>query len=125
MKHLKKFEGLSDPYYVEIPYKQYSHDTKKDSDFLTTREIDFLTGKIKSDLETKPLNSYFIIDNPKTDQGDFNQILIGKMDDGWYLVRVEFNRTHQIYGYYKCDQWEGLVGFLKDKKVLNETFKKI
>lgn len=39
---------------------------------------------------------------------------IDKYDDGWFVVSFIFNKKHK---YYKCDQIDGLVQFLKHQKV--------
>jgi len=40
-------------------------------------------------------------------------------DEWWYVSRQIYNADSSIkFTYYKCDQWGGLMTFLKDKKII-------
>lgn len=62
----------------------------------------------------------FILRNIKIDFGRYpNEICIDKLLDEWFIVRIEYHLSNQIYGYYKCDGFDGLKELLKDKDIIN------
>jgi len=54
---------------------------------------------------------------------DSIDLSIHVLDDEWYLVNtIDYGKGSisrgPKYGYYKCDQWGGLIKFLKDKEII-------
>jgi len=121
MRHIKLFEGFSDPLYDEISYVEYSIEMNKNlNDSFTHTQCKFLEKNIKSIYKTKVVRHIFTATVPSSevDKDHPNDIFICRKDDEWYLVRIEFHLTRQEYGYYKCDQWDGLLELLKDKGII-------
>lgn len=44
-------------------------------------------------------------------------ISIYKYEDDWFYVKYHFN---DIYSFYKCDQFDGLIQFLVHKKIIDK-----
>ena len=87
-------------YYTEIEKEEYH-------DFYNNKRIDFN----KHDLNRLiSLNDKFEVYKwNNTDYIDFNnQLFIHECEDEWFLVYNDGN-------FYKCDQIDGLIYFLKDK----------
>jgi hypothetical protein len=99
-------------------------------DSFTHTQFKFLEKNIKSIYRTylpKVVRHIFTATVPsrEVDKDHPNDIFICRKDDEWYLVRIEFHLTghryrgtRQEYGYYKCDQWDGLLELLKDKGII-------
>ena len=47
--------------------------------------------------------------------GIIGTLTIIKLEDDWFLVEYRFG--FEGYSWYKCDQFEGLIKFLKDKGI--------
>ena len=119
MRHIKLFEGFSDSLYDEISYDEFSIEMDKNpNDDSSHKKWKFLEKNIKSIYKTEIIHHVFTATSSEVDNDHPNDICILRKDDEWYLVRIEFHRTRQKYGYYRCDQWEGLMRLLKDKGII-------
>ena len=59
---------------------------------------------------------------------EYYEIEIYRLEDEWYMVRTEYKGVNtdlssgtlyrEEIKYYKCDQWEGLMKLLEDKKLV-------
>ena len=131
MKHIKLFESFNnDDYYkeiskqelVEIPIVDIS-----DQNISKIRDLGLNIVKLKSphiltsDGVRRVDIGYFIIND------DIAEVVtIIECEDEYFLVQMDSNILFPgLNNYltetridYKCDQWEGLVKFLKDKGIL-------
>ena len=121
MKHLKYIsEGFSkEEYYQEITYSDYLNESDRNPDDpFPINLVNFLEKKIIPGYTIKTIHNFFIARIKEIDKGHPNDICICRNDDEWYLVRIEFHLSNQEYGYYRCDQVEGLIKLLKDKGII-------
>jgi hypothetical protein len=137
MKHIKLYEAFNQSdYYINITEPEYDklmygiqfgyQEGEIDStnrDVFTSREVDFI-NKLTSDKDYLWVSFWERADDVSTDSFDESvrvaltyrddNIYITKIEDGYFLI----NFSNNINQLYKCDQFEGLVRFLKDKKVI-------
>ncbi len=115
MIYLKKFnESINHEFYHEITHDGFWNNNVKvincdasDMNILSKCLSDLYLGKNileKSDVIT----GIFYINK----QG-YSSILIKKTEDEWYYVRISGSTDY----YYKCDQIEGVLQLLKDKRI--------
>ena len=136
MKHLRLFEGFdTDEYYQEITSEEF--DDLEDNDEMIgfspkdREKLDIILNNnvgprfIKT-IRSSSYNSGFPYYNPASGGGClvlmlnddyFSHVAIEPLEDDYYIV---FTSNNKIDGskYYKCDQWEGLMMFLKDKGII-------
>ena len=138
MKHIKYIREAfnQSDYYINITEPEYDklmygiqfgyQEGEIDStnrDVFTSREVDFI-NKLSSDKDYLWISFWERADDVSTDSFDESvrvaltyrgdNIYITKIEDGYFLINFG-NNINQLY---KCDQFEGLVRFLKDKKVI-------
>ena len=129
MKHIKYIREAfnQSDYYINITEEEYDelmypdeeiYSTNKD--VFTSREVDFI-NKLSSDKDYLWVSFWERADGVSTDSFD-ESVLVGltyrgdniyitKIEDGYFIVNFGKN----INQLYKCDQFDGLVRFLKDK----------
>jgi hypothetical protein len=138
MKHIKYIREAfnQSDYYINITEAEYDklmygiqfgyQEGEIDStnkDVFTSREVDFIK-KLTSDKDYLWVSFWERADYVSTDLFDESvrvaltyrgdNIYITKIEDGYFLINFG-NNINQLY---KCDQFEGFVRFLKDKKVI-------
>jgi hypothetical protein len=137
MKHIKLYEAFNQSdYYINITEPEYDklmygtqlgyQEGEIDStnkDVFTSREVDFINN-LTSYKDYLWVSFWERADDVSTDSFDESvrvaltyrgdNIYITKIEDGYFIV----NFMNNINELYKCDQFEGLVRFLKDKKVI-------
>jgi len=137
MKHIKLYEAFNQSdYYINITEPEYDklmygtqlgyQEGEIDStnkDVFTSREVDFINN-LTSYKDYLWVYFWERADDVSTDSFDESvrvaltyrgdNIYITKIEDGYFLINFG-NNINQLY---KCDQFEGLVRFLKDKKVI-------
>ena len=107
---IKLFEEYNNDYYQEITRDEYI-DAIRGYRF-TPEERDFFLNP-KYDVER--LTFQIIITNPDVTEGIW-QTAIEKGLDEWYYVKLHMIKSRKyLVVFYKCDQWEGVKAFLKDK----------
>jgi hypothetical protein len=122
MKHIKLFkEGFNkEDYYVSIDESEYSYDDVDDFD----KE---LANKLTKEYGLKSEVIYIGYSNTQAYHGLSirskvsypRNILITQHKDEWFYIRGEVDDImscpyNPSYIYFKCDQVEGLMEFLKD-----------
>ena len=130
MKYLKIFEEwncgdlytqISEAEYrrLSVDYENHSRreenisDIDKIKNLLDTNDVKFYTRPFGEDI----VKWIYIWYKPNRST-DWN-IEVTMVNDDWYLVKVlEDNSNWGEHDYYKCDQYEGLIEFLKDLKVI-------
>jgi hypothetical protein len=140
MKHIKTWRSLNalfeafktEDYYQEINHQEYVdllgtyvEWSDEDEESLRRRVTDSDLNKLKKLFSDRPVLPYRVDDDGfKDESGDgvyvdgsyvdteSVNIWIDSLEDDWYLVSTPC-------GYYKCDQWDGLIRLLSDKGYLN------
>lgn len=139
MKHIKLYEAFNQSdYYINITEPEYDkfmygiqlgyQEGEIDStnkDVFTSREVDFINN-LTSDKNYLWVSFWERADEVSTDVFDESvrvvlnyrgdNIYITKIEDGYFIV----NFMNNINELYKCDQFEGLVRFLKDKNLTKD-----
>jgi hypothetical protein len=133
MKWLKLFEGFeTDDYYAKIEDISVFHDPKFFDQVVDFNDILKVKSMVNMDVDSKICNylasggtliRYLYIECPGDDFVDY---FIYKFDDDWYYVQVVKHYLDIDSGemefegeeWYKCDQLEGLIKLLKDKKLI-------
>ena len=132
---IKLFEAFeTDDYYVNITDREYMKLHSIVKDLFTKHEINFLNS-LNNDSHFW-INNKAQLDNDDSNNSvsfDFSvnkytksiqsaiRVNITKLDDGYFLVRYIDNKISprsRAELFYKCDQFEGLVKFLKDKEII-------
>ncbi len=128
MNHLKPFlEYYNNPYYKEIEHDDYYRILFKNKGlnrFVFYKDnLDELISILNHNgytSEKNIKNPYYLIEtqgiflNPNPiKNGLIESITIYEIPDEWYLVKIHDTYT-DLSNYYKCDQFEGLLKFLKD-----------
>ena len=130
MKYLKLFEGMDNRYDI-ISYDHYNNmkttimskwNLKKLSNIITDS-----TGKMLVETQ-KDLNGvghrigslyfYNVIDGWLFLTKGKKEILINACYDEWFRVNYYNGGERMVSEYYKCDQLDGVIGFLKDKNII-------
>lgn len=120
MKYLKRFES-KDKLFTDISTLEWNELTKNLVEF-DDKEFDEISNYLKiyeCELNKREYEIRCnIINKPKYP----SEILIYKLNDEWYLVRLldskptlDQRRIEIKYYYYKCDQWDGLMNLLDTK----------
>ena len=137
MKHIRLFEGFrfnTEDYYTNIDSATYD-ELLSDTINMTNKDIEIITKDLKYEWDedivgripgVKDIRSKVLVIFPES-----GSLTINKLDDDWFIVRISsirdvnfqkyrWNQPDEDEGitYYKCDQWEGLLMLLKDKKVI-------
>ena len=122
MKYLKLFLE-HDEYYFSISDNEFSEAEERgckiDSKYADTIKSLIKSGwEIKYDLNKSLINSIEI-------QGDdyYDNFTIYKTTDEWFFVMKKVRDImsgpyNDYYIHYKCDQFDGLLKFLKDYRVI-------
>ena len=147
MKHLKFFEGYMDYQYEEISEDEYQRFLYKDNianpvnfnprnlNDLTTRlkefgyrthpepgqgqKATFNLGRTDISEYGKRIVCWYLNINPDPQNYRNYPVVIYQMDDDWILV----NMSRWDGSWYRCDQYEGLIKLLTDRRILNHGFK--
>jgi hypothetical protein len=130
MKHIKNFnESNKEEYYQELGMEEWDTFQPLDISEKFYKRIDSLVDK--SIYSTRlgygdgDKSSILIIGSPNTHarrrmlptNGKYS-CCIFTSDDEWYWVCINSEKALYQDSYYKCDQWEGLLMLLKDKKII-------
>ena len=131
MKYLKSFESLDSPQYEIIEYEQFTNEFHKLINFSCMDKMLKLLKPFDIDRDYEVPTFYnglwvtrgsftFKITFHKNETEDVDMDIY-EMNDEWFFVRLDprSSRTESQFSvYYKCDQWDGVVQLLKDKKIL-------
>ena len=129
MKYLKLFDSNSNDFYESIPnnlghlmYVDKSCHNLLDEYFKKLENICKSQGiEYRYEIDTKNHKSpykdesYFNIQNKLS---KYDDLYIYELDDNWWLIESFANHVTVDPYYYKCDQFEGLIYFLKDYGVI-------
>lgn len=87
------------------------YEVSKIFEYLESKKIHFWKRPYGQDFTTE-----IQIKTKNCPLGRVSNISIELIDDGWYIVS-EYNHqpTWNVWNYYKCDQLEGLMDFLREK----------
>jgi len=128
MKHIRLFEGFNtDEYYIKITFDEYSDLRDESSEgydcLLTDKEKLWIEKNLPIEcwqyssnediVETSDVSRDIAIGASSNGSGKFR--FLYKLEDDYFVCIL--NEDEGIT-YYKCDQWEGLLMLLKDKKVI-------
>ncbi len=120
MKYLSKFNESSNEYYKSVDYNEWIDVIFSKSIHFEERYINNIENRLKTEFKIiQPDGNYYIeIKHYKCDYE------IGQCQDEWFYVRKEVRDImsgpyNESYDYYKCDQFDGLLKFLKDYNVIN------
>lgn len=126
MKYLKYLTEKikQEDFYVEINIQEYDDlmDDNTNRERFNTTEVNFLyiRGLIPetdpNDIKYYVTNCFHVYYNPIRDSTKVylatkGWLFLTKLKDSYYVVSCGS-------GCYKCDQWDGLVRFLKDKGII-------
>ena len=120
MKWLKRFnESIEEKLYKEINEYEFEEEcldvnTSRYKEDFTNQEIQFIEQMSKDmgyhlDMNEDWFNLYKY-------EGDDPFLECSKTIDEWFYVSHSY--VHWECEYYKCDSWEGLLQFLKEKEIL-------
>jgi hypothetical protein len=126
MKYIKKFNESSSEYYEEIENTYLIYDFFKDAAGVFGNTIDIKKvyfDEIKQGLKTDDyqIEKYgnFIRITSREWSNFKSYYEIGQDNDEWFYVRVgiaDWISSGDVY--YKCDQFEGLIEFLKNMNLI-------
>jgi glucan-binding YG repeat protein len=122
---IKLFEEYSQ-YYTEIDEDEMNSLEKSGDVDFTKDEVTKIKSNLTPKLKTWIVDGNYIEINffPKSDDhAGINWIIINKIKDEWFYVTLNlyyFYKNGAVnYNsdeYYKCDQFDGLLQFIEDKK---------
>jgi len=139
MKYIKFFEEKSGKMYQEITIQEWKDLSSRQTCDFSAREKSFfmrhdgeiipkMIFKLRPWIRTNKLTDYYyVVDSNRfvtsvyysseKDRVDISSRLIHimKLDDDWFLCAVD--GMNWVKFFYKCDQWDGLVEFLKDFQI--------
>jgi len=135
MLYLKLYEAFNrEDFYQEIGIDEYDEKTSKDRRNLLTREYESLekiTDKEYYFFEDNIVDKNYLsllFNNTCIEVGFGDHISSGfsdkvyffnkVKDEWWYVCEQKYQSVGSRFDYYKCDQWEGLMKFLEDKKLV-------
>ena len=115
MKHLKKFNESSNEYYQTSEYNEWIDVIYSKSVEFEQKYVDEIQKRLKTEYYRINQHSNFI----EIVYDRWSNYEIGQAQDEWFYVRKEVQDImsgpyNESYVYYKCDQFEGLLKFLKD-----------
>jgi len=145
MKYLKLFEAFEDAdkkdyegvFIMGIPDKEgyYTQSSLEDWDYerlvdFPVKRVDYINDKAvrkswdtwritrESGHNTAYCNDAYV--NPTTGRRYTRSTWVLLLDDDWYEVQdvVQFGGRSLEQDWYRCDQWDGLLQLLKDKKII-------
>jgi hypothetical protein len=118
-KKIRRFNE-SNEYYQTIDSSDYSDLVQMTGRYKNTirfeqKYVDEIERILKTDYRIIQLgNSIFI----SRYQSIYYEII--QCEDEWFYIRREVDsRSNESYNYYKCDQFEGLLKFLKDYNIID------
>jgi hypothetical protein len=122
MRHIRLFEGFKDDYYQEITSGE-ANDLEEEGRIVgfSTKDRERLDIIINDNPTTRrTIKSMRYCDDClvfRLNDEYSSHVSIEPLEDDYYLV---FTSNNKIDGskYYKCDQWDGLMMFLKDKGII-------
>lgn len=135
MKWLKKFnENIEEKLYWEIDSDEWERDahladTSKTKEVFTKQEKSFIIQMSKEEgyelemADTVKYGGHNISEPEKWDyfftlrkySGDDPFLQCYKCEDEWFYIT--YSQVYWESDYYKCDGWEGVLQFLKDKSI--------
>lgn len=126
-KRLKIFEGYIDKFYEEISRDEYQQMEMIEFSEMGKKNLEY----ILKDLNNKDgytrnveINSSYLVITGRF-PGAYFHLEVFPLEDDWYVGMIftkkdsdknEFNRG--LSAYYKFDQTEGLIQFMKDKNII-------
>lgn len=118
MKHLKLFEGYSDKFYSEITEGEFydlSNFISSENSFISL-ENKYISKLIKFGFRVEK-GGFICSDDVKWMFKD--NICIYQLEDDYFIVSISEHINNPHIKYYKCDQFDGLIKLLKDKRFIN------
>ena len=133
-KRIKLFEGYIDKFYEEISRDEYQQMEMIEFSEMGKKNLEYILKDLNNkDGYTRNVeinSSYLVItgrfpNSPKTGPGAYFHLEVFPLEDDWYVGMIftkkdsdknEFNRG--LSAYYKFDQTEGLIQFMKDKNII-------
>lgn len=123
-KTTKLIKESINSFYKEISRMEFEEGARKEASELTKNEyevIDSITNKyfhpVKR-IETSPQRFYFSLEYKQKNNSDGpRKNVIYKVEDEWFYVAYRNSNTishSEFYNFFLCDQFEGLIKFLKD-----------
>jgi hypothetical protein len=114
---IKLFESFTDDYYKEITYDEWGHSfiMMTESTIKKIRYFLLTNYGISAILTHKKDPSRDWVQNFLSyESGDLTGIIYESEDEYFYITIFDYKDIK----YYKCDQFEGLFKFLKDKEII-------
>jgi hypothetical protein len=118
MRWIKLFEGFGrDEYYTELSYDEYNNEIDKinrqEVVEFSKEEVREIGSNLFPKYQVTHLFDLIVIN--KRDGVKFSRcVTCQKCQDEWYVCRIEMPGLRC----YKCDQLEGFLKLLKDKKII-------
>ena len=122
MKYIKLFES-HDNLYVGVDRVEYLEVICGELEIISALEYNYLNSNV-SHKYINYLNRKTCIEISTDVMGYGKLYLINKTNDDWWYVNEQIfpskdePRAANKYFYYKCDQWDGLLKFLNDRRIL-------
>ena len=118
MKHLKKFNESSNEYYQSVDYNDWVDAIFSKSVTFEQKYVDDIKNRLKTGYRINQSGNFIEIVYDR-----WSNYEIGQAQDEWFFLRKEVQDImsgpyNESYVYYKCDQLEGLLKFLKDYNVI-------
>ena len=116
MKYLRKFNESSNEYYQKAEYIEWIDAIYSKSVEFEQKYVDEIQKRLKTEYYRINQHSNFI----EIFYDRWSNYEIGQVEDEWFYVRKEVQGPYnESYVYYKCDQFEGLLKFLKNYGLIN------
>ena len=119
MKYLRKFNESSNEYYQKAEYNEWIDAIYSKSVEFEQKYVDEIQKRLKTEYYRINQHSNFI----EIFYDRWSNYEIGQAQDEWFYVRKEVQDYNDLYNqsyvYYKCDQFEGLLKFLKNYGLIN------
>lgn len=126
MKYLRKFNE-SNSFYSTLSYSEMENLRSYNRELFTDNEVNLIISKLNNFFyhihhkieKNKRIGVEIIEINDKSYGPSDTKLYISKYEDEWYSIEY-YKAVNLKYAktYYKCDQLDGLIEFLKDKKVI-------
>lgn|SRR5574343_486845 len=115
MKYLRKFENIDNQLYYGISYNEFL-DYSVCNVYFPRKSVEEIAPRLKDKFYISYSSSTYIkINNTDVSSYDF-ECVIYQCDDEYF--NIEYN-SEGLYLFYRCDEMDGLLQFLKDENIIN------
>jgi hypothetical protein len=122
MKYLKLFEDHND-YYTQISEDEFNSEEVIQCD-IDSRYVSIIKSQIKKEFDLEWSRAGIIeINNVMVVTRKYDNWIIYQAKDEWFYVKkyaqdIMAGPYNDFYNYYKCDQIDGLIKYLKDNEII-------